>query len=127
VEVILDTNALSALVEGDEALDSRLADVQFPAIPVIVLGEYRYGIRSSRHQAAHEAWLGQNLIHFDILPIVEKTTRVYAELRQELKTLGRPIPENDLWISALARQHRLPVVSRDRHFSLVPKLDVTSW
>jgi tRNA(fMet)-specific endonuclease VapC len=127
MEVILDTNALSALVEGDEALAVRLAEVQFPAIPVIVLGEYRYGIRSSRHQATLEAWLEQNLIHFDILPIVERTTRTYAELRQELKTLGRPIPGNDLWIAALARQHRLAVVSRDRHFSLVPKLAVESW
>ena len=125
--MILDTNALSALVDGDEALAVRLADIQFPAIPVIVLGEYRFGIRSSRHRAAHEAWLEQNLGHFDVLPIVEKTTLAYAEIRHDMKALGRPIPENDLWIAALARQHRLAVLSRDRHFSLVPKLDVISW
>jgi predicted nucleic acid-binding protein len=59
--------------------------------------------------------------------VIEKTARVYAQLRQELKALGRPIPENDLWICALAREHRLPVLSRDRHFSLVPRLEVRSW
>ena len=125
--MMLDTNALSALADGDETLGARLAEVQFPAIPVIALGGFRYGIRSSRHQAVYEAWLEENLTHFEILPITEKTARIYAELRQELKALGRPIPENDLWISALARQHRLPVLTRDRHFSIVPKVEVTSW
>jgi tRNA(fMet)-specific endonuclease VapC len=127
MEMILDTNALSALADGDEALGVRLAGVQFPAIPVIALGEFRYGIRASRHHAAYEAWLEENLPHYELLPIVEETTRAYAELRQELKALGRPVPESDLWISALARQHGLPVVSRDRHFSLVPGLTVQSW
>ena len=125
--MILDTNALSGLVDGDEALAARLAGLQFPAIPVIVLGEYRFGIRSSRHQAAHETWLRQNLSFFDVLPIGEKTTVAYAEIRHEMKALGRPIPENDLWIAALARQHRLAVLTRDRHFSLVPRLEVLGW
>ena len=125
--MILDTNALSALVDGDEALDSQLADAPVLSVPVIALGEYRYGIRTSRHQSAYEAWLEENLPHFELLPVVEKTTRIYAQLRQELKTLGRPIPENDLWICALAREHRLPVLSRDRHFSLIPNLEVKTW
>lgn len=125
--MILDTNALSALVDGDEVLRARLAEDQFPAIPVIVLGEYRYGIRASRHYEVYDAWLRENLHHYELLPIVEETTRPYAEIRQELKILGRPIPGNDLWISALARQHRLPILSRDRHFSIVPKLELLTW
>jgi predicted nucleic acid-binding protein len=32
-----------------------------------------------------------------------------AAVRDELKRRARPIPSNDLWIAALARQHRLPV------------------
>ena len=36
-----------------------------------------------------------------------------------LKQSGRPLPSNDLWIAALARQHRLPLLSRDGHFDFV--------
>jgi tRNA(fMet)-specific endonuclease VapC len=112
---------------GAAALGARLGPVQYPALPVIVLGEFRYGIRASRHRAAYEAWLEENLAHYEILAVTEQTARVYAELRRDLRALGRPLPENDLWISALARQHRLPVMSRDRHFSLVPGLTVVAW
>ena len=125
--MILDTNALSALIDGDETLAARLTEVQFPAITVITLGEYRYGIRGVRSRAAYEAWLDEHLPEFELLPVEEKTARAYADLKQELRFLGRPIPENDIWISALARQHRLTVLTRDRHFSFVPNLDVKSW
>ncbi|MEM9595846.1 MAG: PIN domain-containing protein [Acidobacteriota bacterium] len=48
-------------------------------------------------------------------------------MREELRTQGRPIPENDVWIAALARQHDEPVVSRDRHFEAVQGLRVVAW
>ncbi len=44
---------------------------------------------------------------------------IYAEVRLELKRNGNPIPSNDAWIAALARQHALPVLSNDAHFDLV--------
>jgi tRNA(fMet)-specific endonuclease VapC len=45
--VILDTNGLSALAEGEPGLESLLRRAAQVAIPVIVLGEYRYGISQS--------------------------------------------------------------------------------
>jgi tRNA(fMet)-specific endonuclease VapC len=55
------------------------------------------------------------------------TTPHYARLRDELRTKGTPIPENDVWIGALARQHSHAVVSRDEHFDLVPMLVRHAW
>jgi hypothetical protein len=43
-------------------------------------------------------------------------------VRDELRSKGRPIPENDVWIPALAVQHAQPVVSRDDHFDFVLSL-----
>jgi predicted nucleic acid-binding protein len=40
---------------------------------------------------------------------------------------GQPIPTNDLWIAALAREHGPPVVTRDIHFHAVCGLRVLSW
>ena len=125
--MILDTNALSAFVDGDTGVGAVLRRQPRAAIPVIVLGEFRYGIAESRHRAAYEAWLDSQLSHFDILAITDETTIAYATLRVALKRSGRPIPANDAWIAALALQHRLPILSRDQHFDVVPDLERKSW
>ena len=125
--MILDTNALSAFVDGDAGVGDVLRLQPRAAIPAIVLGEFRYGIAASRHRAAYEAWLGSELAHFDILAVTEETTIPYAVLRVALKRLGRPIPANDVWIAALALQHRLPILSRDQHFDGVPNVERKSW
>ena len=125
--MILDTNALSAFVDGDPGVGNVLRVQVRAAIPVIVLGEFRYGIAQSRKRASYEAWLDSNLLHFDVLAVTEETAISYSELRTVLKRSGRPIPANDAWIASLALQHRLPVLSRDEHFDAVPGLDRTSW
>jgi tRNA(fMet)-specific endonuclease VapC len=125
--VILDTNALSAFVDGDTGLARVLARTPQPVLPVIVLGEFLYGIAGSRHRAAYAEWLQTHLRHFDVLPVTEATAAKYADVRQSLKRLGRPIPGNDAWIAALALQHNLPVVSRDEHFDVVPGVKRRSW
>lgn len=125
--MILDTNALSAFVDGDARVGEILRREPRAAIPVIVLGEFRYGIAQSRRRAEYEAWLDSHLVHFDVLAVTDETAAVYAALRVALEQSGRPIPANDAWIAALALQHRLPVLSRDEHFDAVPRLDRRSW
>jgi tRNA(fMet)-specific endonuclease VapC len=125
--VILDTNALSAFVDGEPAVGEALKRAARVAVPVMVLGEYRYGIAESRHRATYEAWLATHLGDFEVLGVTEETTVAYAALRVALRRSGRPIPANDTWIAALARQHRLPVLSRDQHFDAVSGLERLSW
>lgn len=52
---------------------------------------------------------------------------VLARPHEPSLSRGTPIPENDVWIPALARQHGLGVVSRDEHFELVPQLVRHAW
>ena len=125
--MILDTNALAAFVDGDAGVGDVLRRQPLATIPVIALGEFRYGIAQSKRRAAYEAWLETHLIHFDILAVTDETAVAYAALRVSLRRSGRPIPANDAWIAALALQHRLPVLSRDEHFDVVPGLDRRSW
>lgn len=125
--MILDTNALSAFVDGEPAVGVILGQSARAAIPVIVLGEFRYGIMGSRHRKSYEAWLDRHLRHFELLGIVAETTVPYADLRAALKRLGRPIPANDAWIAALAMQHRLPILSRDLHFDSIPGVRRIGW
>lgn len=125
--MILDTNGLSAVADGEPALKPVLRRATQIAIPVIVLGEYRYGISQSRDRKRYEQWLAEYLPAFRILDIDEETTISYAAVRMELKKAGTPIPSNDVWIAALGRQHSLPILSRDRHFDAVPGLKRLPW
>jgi predicted nucleic acid-binding protein len=125
--VILDTSALSALVDGEAGVGQILRRQARAVIPAIVLGEFRYGVAQSKHRSAYEAWLKSQLPSFDILPVTEDTAVAYAALRVALKRSGRPIPANDAWIAALALQHRLSVLSRDEHFDVVPGLERERW
>jgi tRNA(fMet)-specific endonuclease VapC len=125
--LILDTNALSAFADGDQNLLPVIENEPGLALPVIVLGEYLYGIHQSRFQARYQRWLDAYLSLFDLLAVGKETARRYAELRRELKTAGTPIPSNDAWIAALAREHRLGVVTRDVHFQAIRGLQLLSW
>lgn len=125
--MILDTNALSAFVDGEPEVREILASQVRVAIPVIVLGEFRYGILDSRHRKTYEEWLRAHLRHFDLLAITTETTAPYAALRAALKRSGRPIPANDAWIAALAIQHGLPILSRDQHFDALSAVHRIGW
>ena len=125
--MIVDTNALSAAADADPSVLAVLARAEQMAIPVIVLGEYRYGIAQSRKRAIYEHWLTGLLHDSLVLDVNEPTTQYYAEIVLELKRLGKPIPTNDLWIAALCRQHSLPLLSRDRHFDWVAGTKRVDW
>jgi tRNA(fMet)-specific endonuclease VapC len=56
-----------------------------------------------------------------------ETARHYGRIKDGLRRKGRPLPENDIWIAALARQHDLTLVSRDAHFADVESLPVKVW
>jgi len=125
--VILDTNGLSAMAEGNPVVTSILDRQAEVGVPVIVLGEYLYGVRRSRDRARLERWLEHLLDHCAVLVADERTARAYADVRGELTESGRPIPVNDLWIAALVRQHGQPLLSRDQHFDSVPGLKRIGW
>ncbi len=125
--MILDTKGLSAMAEGDPLLEVVISKAAELAIPVIVLGEYRYGIEQSRNHVQYRTWLAEVVSNSRVLRVDEETAGEYASIRGELKRDGRPIPGNDVWIAALARQHALPIISRDAHFDVVRRLKRLSW
>ncbi|MEO8362366.1 MAG: type II toxin-antitoxin system VapC family toxin [Vicinamibacteria bacterium] len=127
MEIALDTNALSSFAEGDENLGAVLMPFRSLVLPAPVLGEYRYGLLGSRKQSRLSKWLDELLGEVRVLEIKERTTQVYALVRHQLRTAGTPIPENDVWIAALAIEHGLPLVSRDKHFKVVKGLELLGW
>jgi tRNA(fMet)-specific endonuclease VapC len=127
VALILDTNALSAVADGEASAVAHIAKAERVAVPVVVLGEYRFGIAQSRHRANYESWLQEWIAAVIVLNIDEETTHSYSAICLELKKKGKPIPANDLWIAALCRQHSLPLLSRDQHFDFISRLRRVAW
>lgn len=125
--MILDTNALSAYLDDTPEAVKVVTEARELAIPVIVAGEFAFGIAQSRHRDAYEKSLQRMLERCTVLSIGMETARHYAAIRLELKSAGKPIPANDAWIAALSRQHALPIMSRDSHFDFVGGLRRLAW
>jgi predicted nucleic acid-binding protein len=125
--MILDTNAVSAIGFRDPAIRTIIAAQTALHLPVIVIGEYQSGIQNSTKRKEMEAWFTSFASHVSILEVRMTTAMHYANVVRELRADGKPIPMNDVWIAALAREHDLPVLSNDGHFDSVKNLRRTGW
>jgi predicted nucleic acid-binding protein len=125
--VILDTNALCAYLDNTPEAVKIVSEAREVAIPVIVAGEFAFGIAQSRHREVYERSLQRMLDRCTVLDIGIETAWHYAAIRLELKGAGTPIPANDVWIAALSRQYAIPVLSRDTHFDVVGGLRRRTW
>lgn len=124
---LLDTNIIIALFAGDEAVIEHLREADEVFVPVIAVGELYYGARRSQRRDANLASVDKFLRQNSILNCDIESASRYGEIKDALRKLGRPIPENDLWIAALAKQHNLHLVSRDEHFATIEDLALVKW
>lgn len=125
--MILDTNALSAFFDGETEIVKLVSGADAIHLPVIVIGEYRFGLRASRLRNQREPKLDAFTKVCTVLPVLESTTSAYAAIRHGLRRIGKPIPENDIWIAALALEYGLPILTEDRHFDAVKKVRRMTW
>jgi predicted nucleic acid-binding protein len=127
MEVVVDTNALSAWLDGDPGIAKPLTEVTALLLSPVALGEYRFGIQASREQASYEVKLQQLEKRFSVLGLDAATAVAYAEIRRQLKADGRLIPWHDVWIAAQAKQHKAHILSNDGHFDFVKGVDRIGW
>lgn len=124
---LLDTNIVIAIFAKDSGVMDRLAQAAEVFVPSIVLGELFYGARKSNQPHPNIARIEEFAADTAILACDAATGREYGRIKNDLRMRGRPIPENDIWIAAIAAQHELTVVSRDVHFDEVSNLSLTTW
>jgi tRNA(fMet)-specific endonuclease VapC len=124
---LLDTNIVIAIFAAEPAVLERVATVDEVFVPAITLGELYYGAQKSTRSEANINRIDAFSTTMAILGCDEATARQYGRIKDELRAKGRPIPENDIWIAAVAMQHGLTVVSRDDHFANIAGLPVEVW
>lgn len=123
-KALVDTNVVIALFAGEPTVIEHLQQRSAVFLCAPVLGELRYGAQASARVESNLARLDEFARAMMVLPCDTGTAKWYASVKFELRKKGRPIPENDVWIAAIARQHDLTLITRDGHFREIEGLDV---
>lgn len=124
---LLDTNIVIALFAQETAVHQQLANVVEIFIPSIVIGELYFGAYKSARVGSNIDRIEDFAASNTILEINTATAKEYGLIKSSLRVKGKPIPENDIWIAAIARQYDLTLVTRDKHFEEIENLVIDIW
>ena len=128
--VILDSNAIIALLDGNKAVARMLENVQQVLVPAIVCGEIDAGAQgdTKREKATREAFAAfLAMEQVAVLPVMRKTGEFYARVFSFLKSAGTPIPTNDIWIAAAVLETGGLLITTDRHLLALPLIRTKAY
>jgi tRNA(fMet)-specific endonuclease VapC len=92
-----------------------------------VLCELEVGIQQTPKPDDNRRRLAQLLRHVRLWPLDAESARLYGAVYIELRRQGRVLSQVDMILAALARQHRLTVLTTDRDFEALTDLHVENW
>ena len=124
---LLDTNIVIALFAKESTIKDSLTQAEEVFVPSIVVGELCFGARKSGRVAKNLLRVDEFAASIVVLGCDIQTARHYGEIKNALRIKGHPLPENDIWIAAIALQHDLTLVTRDIHFDEIVNLKVVRW
>jgi tRNA(fMet)-specific endonuclease VapC len=125
--LLLDTSFIIQLFGRDADAERVVASASELYLPSIALGELLYGAERSSRRAENIAQVEEFAASAAVLSCDAETAWHYGEMKSSLRRKGRPLPDNDIWIAAIARQHQLTVATRDAHFGEIHGLALLSW
>ncbi|MCD4791856.1 MAG: type II toxin-antitoxin system VapC family toxin [Bacteroidales bacterium] len=119
---LLDTNVVVNLFRGNQQTLDKLNEIEQLNISSIVYGELSYGVENATNKEKHIKQLISFSKSCSIIPVTKSTSKIYGIIKTQLKTKGKPIPENDIWIAAHTIEHNAVLLSDDKHFKLIEGL-----
>ena len=130
-DYLLDTNHVTPLLGGSEALRQRLEAAAATGatfgISMTVLGELFYAAYASQRRDDNLQALRAVMADIVIWPYDEAAAEEFGRIQAEQKVKGRPIPPTDAQIAAVARLHNLILLTADHHFQFMDRLTVENW
>jgi tRNA(fMet)-specific endonuclease VapC len=124
---LLDTNIIIAWFKGEVSIAEKIDKASSVHIPIIVIGELYYGALYSSSVQKNINDIRSVTDRYDVLYIDEAAAIAYGLIKANLRKKGKPIPENDLWIAAIAQRYELIIISRDSHFKEIENVSLKSW
>lgn len=124
--VLLDTNAYTSFLEGDDLVLETMAESGKIYLSVFVLGELFAGFNGGNKRTENLSILNRFLQKpsVEIVSSSLETAKIFGEIKHQLKSTGTPIPINDVWIAAHTFETGSVLVSYDKHFRSVHGLRV---
>lgn len=112
---------------GDRAIQAKVQNTEklFLASPVV--GELYYGARKSSRSMENLTRVNRLTQRFPSFSCSLETAKWFGIIKDQLRQKGNLIPDNDIWIAAIAMQHGLILVPRDAHFDEVESLQTERW
>jgi len=123
---LLDTNIVASYLNEEAAVVARVEAEQV-CLCSIVIGELFFGAFNSAKAKENVPAVEDMARSLLVLACDAETARFYGEIKRELRSKGRPIPENDVWIAAIARQYDVVLATRDAHFQEIENLRLETW
>lgn len=124
--ILLDSNCAIAVIAKLPLAEDLLAEND-AYLPVTAIGELYYGAYNSARREENLQRARSFAQTVTVLYCDDVTAEFYAKVRSQLKKIGRPIPQNDIWIAAIALQYDLPIASKDKHFDSIEGLERIEW
>lgn len=89
----------------------------------VVIGELYYGAYKSSRKKENIEKLEEFIVSTSVLEADITTAKEYGAIKDELRRKGGPVPENDIWIAAFAKQYNLTLYTSDSHFKAIPGIN----
>jgi tRNA(fMet)-specific endonuclease VapC len=124
---LLDTNIIISLFAKDSQIHDRISKAEEVFVPCIAIGELYFGAYKSRNLEENLARIDEFALNNTVLPCDTDIARKYGDIKNSLKEKGLPIPENDIWIVAIAQHHALTLITKDSHFEPIENLKIEIW
>ena len=124
---LLDTNIVIALLAGDQAVEARVRNTANVALAPPLIGELYFGAQKSEKVTENLHRIYMFIEQHTLFSCDLETAQWYGIIKDRLRRKGSPIPDNDIWIAAIAMQHDLILVTRDSHFNEVESLQTEYW
>jgi tRNA(fMet)-specific endonuclease VapC len=123
-KIILDSNAYTRLLAGDEKVLDVVASTETVFMSIFVLGELHAGFLGGSKERENRDVLKRFLLKpsVKILNATLETAEVFGSIKNSLKRAGTPLPINDVWIAAHGVETGSTIVTYDTHFKQVPGL-----
>ena len=126
-EIALDTSVAVRFLNGDAAITARVLAIPEMVLPMVVVGELLFGAENSTRPLQNLSRYLEFISACVVVPLGRETATTYARTRLALKRKGRPIPMNDVWISAQCLEHDWVLVTDDKDFDYVDGLILEHW
>jgi tRNA(fMet)-specific endonuclease VapC len=125
VRILIDTNAYSALMRGNEIIAQHLEKAAIVYLSVVVAGELIAGFKNGRKELINRNIFNDFIEKAGktiVLPITLETAERFASIKAALRKKGRPIPINDIWLAAQCLETGARLLTLDSHFKEVDGL-----